>query len=72
MKLKKYIKLTALLGVVTIAMFSSGCGSSSRDQAKTLNEIGGMSETVNVTVTYGFWGKKAVFEFKGVGSEVQQ
>ncbi len=25
MKLKKHIKLTALLGVVTIAMFSSGC-----------------------------------------------
>ena len=25
MKLKKYIKLAALLGVVSIAMFSSGC-----------------------------------------------
>ena len=25
MKLKKYIKLTALLGVVSIAMFSTGC-----------------------------------------------
>ena len=27
MKLKKYIKLAALVGVVSIAMFSSGCGS---------------------------------------------
>ena len=28
MKLKKYIKLAALLGVVSIAMFSAGCSSS--------------------------------------------
>jgi len=27
MKLKKYIKLAALLGVVSIAMFTSGCNS---------------------------------------------
>ncbi len=27
MKLKKYIKLAALLGVVSIAMFSTGCSS---------------------------------------------
>ncbi len=71
MKLKKYIKLAAILVVISIAMLLSGCGSNSREQAKAIKEIGGMSETVNVTVTYGFWGKKAVFEFKGVGTDAQ-